>query len=94
VLLFEISLALHGCDGADAALAVLTRFSGHRFACLLHHLELSNWVLHARAHARPHAAQDEAVREFDQLLRAAPCSLDWLAQHWIPRGDDSGCVGD
>lgn len=93
VLLFDVAVALHACDGADDALAVFTRFSGHRFACLLHHLELSNWVLHARGHARPHAAQDDAVRGFDQALRAAPCSLDWLAEHWIPSGDAVGPVG-
>jgi hypothetical protein len=87
VLLFEVSLALHGCHGVDDALAVLSSFSTHRFASLLHHLQISNWVLHARAHATLHAAQDDAVHAFDATLRAAPCSLDWIAQHWIPKTD-------
>lgn len=87
VLLFDLLLALHACHGVDDAVAVLTRFASHRFASLLHHLQISNWVLHARAHAKPHPAQDAAVHAFDNTLRKAPCSLDWIAQHWVPNGD-------
>lgn len=85
VLLFDVLLALNACRDVDEALAVLARFASHRFASLIHHLQISNWVLHARANTQTHAAQDEAVHVLDATLRAAPCSLDWIAQHWIPK---------
>jgi hypothetical protein len=87
VLLFDVSMALHGCAGVNDALAILTRHASHRFASLLHHCQLSNWILYARAHAKPDAAQDDAVRNFDAALRRAPCSLDLLAQNWVQHAD-------
>lgn len=86
-LLFDVTLALYRCDGVGDALAALDRVASHRFAPLLHHFELSNWVLYARAHARPDAAQDAAVMASDDELRRAPCSLDWLDERWVPLAD-------
>jgi hypothetical protein len=51
-LLYDVTLALFGCKDADEAHAVLVRFEARRFAPFLHHYELSNWVLYARAMAR------------------------------------------
>jgi len=82
-LLFDASSALVRCTGvADATLA-LAKFEAHRFAPLLHHYELSNWVLYARAHAPRAEAPDPAVQAIDQALRAAPVALDWLERSWL-----------
>ncbi len=83
-LLFDAASALVRCAGHADAAAALDGFSGHRFGQLLHHYELSNWVLYARAYAgNPPGAADVAVAEVDATLRRAPISLDWLAEHWI-----------
>jgi hypothetical protein len=80
-LLFDVATALLGCGDVLAADAVLERFAGHRFAPLLHHYQLSNWILHARAHGR--AGGEERVQAADASLRAAPVALDWLADNWL-----------
>jgi hypothetical protein len=82
-LLFDVGTALTTCAGVDAASAALERFDGHRFMPLLHHFEMSNWVLYARAYAPAALAPDPAVRAIDAALRAAPVSLDWLERHWV-----------
>jgi hypothetical protein len=82
-LLFDVATALLGSADAVAAQAVLEGFAGHRFAPLLHHYQLSNWILYARANAAPAPAADEAVRGFDATLRAAPVALTWLASNWL-----------
>lgn len=82
-LLFDVSCALLGCSDAAQAHEALEGVAGHRFAALLHHYQLSNWVLYARAYAAPAADQERRVRELDATLRAAPVSLDWLVQHWM-----------
>jgi len=83
-LLFDVSCALLGCRSAPQAQLALESFSGHRFEALLHHYQLSNWVLYARAYGAADAAQERAVLELDKALRAAPAALDWLAEHWLP----------
>jgi hypothetical protein len=87
-LLFDAASALVSCTDHVQAAAVLESFSGRRFAHLLHHYQLSNWILYARAHAAP-TSNDPVVAEIDAVLRQAPVSLDWLAEHWIDadRGD-------
>ena len=82
-LLFDASTALVGCAGVDDAAAVLTRFDGHRFGPLLHHYELSNWILYARAHAPGALAPDPAARAIDAALRSAPVALEWLQAKWL-----------
>jgi hypothetical protein len=87
-LLYDATLALLSCRGADEALAALARFDGHRFASLLHHYELSNWVLYARAYARAGRSADEArqrsrVRAVDRALRARRGALAWLLAAWV-----------
>jgi hypothetical protein len=82
-LLFQVARQLLGCRNASEAQQVFASFTGHRFTCLLHHYELSNWVLYARAYGAAAPAQERAVHELDQTLRDAPVALDWLRDHWL-----------
>lgn len=82
-LLTDASAALFACQSADEALVALASLDGHRFAPLLHHYELSNWVLYARAYGRPSQSGAKAVADVDRLLRAEPVALDWLTSRWV-----------
>jgi hypothetical protein len=82
-LLYDAASALLACPTALAAQEALERFAGHRFAPLLHHYELSNWILYARAYAGGSAGSDARVSEVDLTLRQAPLSLDWLDANWL-----------
>jgi hypothetical protein len=80
-LLFDASTALLACASVTDASAALAKLEGARFEPLLHHFELSNWVLYARAYGRKD--DDSPVAETDAALRAAPDSLAWLAARWL-----------
>ena len=82
-LLFDAATALVSCETATAAQATLEALAGHRFAPLLHHYQLSNWILYARAYAARPSEPDGIVGELDRTLREAPVSLDWLDQNWL-----------
>jgi hypothetical protein len=85
-LLFDAASALVRCSGIDDAAAALERFEAHRFAPLLHHYELSTWVLYARAYAEVPARvgeRDLGASEVDMALRGAPVALDWLEERWV-----------
>jgi hypothetical protein len=88
-LLWDAATALFACDGAAAAQAVLEGLAVRRFAPLLHHYQLSNWILYGRAYAARSAGAGAAVdvpvdvRALDETLRRVPVSFDWLAEHWI-----------
>jgi hypothetical protein len=82
-LLFDVTRGLVVCRNVIQAERVLESFAAHRFASLLHHFQLSNWVLYARAYGTADADQERAVHELDQTLRQAPVALDWLAEHWL-----------
>jgi hypothetical protein len=82
-LLFDATCALAACRDADEALAALATLDGHRYTALIHHYELSNWVLYARAYARATPEPDLAVRALDASLRGAEASLDWLTCAWV-----------
>jgi hypothetical protein len=81
-LLFDAATALVACPGVAEAQAVLEGYAERRFAPLLHHYQLSNWILYARAYAQP-LVPDAAALEVDQALRQAPVSLDWLDHHFV-----------
>jgi hypothetical protein len=87
-LLLDASLALLGCRDAVAAQAALERFDGHRFAPLLHHFQMSNWILYARAYAAAAPAAEAVVHEVDAAVRQAPVALDWLAENFVEEGVD------
>ncbi len=82
-LLFDAATTLVGCSDVDLAAATLARFDAHRFGPLLHHYEVSNWILYARARAGSLLEPDPAVRSVDAALRAAPVALDWLEREWF-----------
>ena len=81
-LLFDAASSLVHATSLDAAVDAFAKLEGRRFAPLLHHFELSNWVLYASAYAKT-LAPDPVVREVDAALRAAPSSLDWLEARWL-----------
>jgi hypothetical protein len=82
-LLFDATTALCACPDAETAQLALERFAGHRLAPLLHHYQLSNWILYTRAYATDAPASDEIVRGFDAQLRASGASLGWLEENWV-----------
>jgi hypothetical protein len=82
-LLFDAATALLACPGVAQAQSVLEGFAGHRFAPLLHHYQLSNWILYARAYAARPLGTDDVASGVDQELRQAAVSLDWLDHHFI-----------
>lgn len=82
-LLFDAGTTLVKCRSVDDAAAALTRLEGHRFAPLLHHYELSNWILYTRAYASDRMEEDPAVRALDAELRKAPVALEVLEKRWL-----------
>lgn len=82
-LLFEVSLALLDARSLDEATAVFDRFESHPDAPLLHHYELSNWVLHCKAYAHRDERSAQRAREVHAALRAADSSISWLEAQWL-----------
>jgi hypothetical protein len=85
-LLLDVTTALVACPSAQAGFDVLAGFDGHRFACLLHHYALAEWLLFARAYASHALGPDAEVRKIDQTLRAHQSPLDWLTNAWVIPG--------
>ncbi|HEY0709172.1 MAG TPA: hypothetical protein VGG33_20350 [Polyangia bacterium] len=84
-LLYDVATALLAAPSAPAAQITLERFTDHRFAPLLHHYQLSNWILYGRAYGASDPAMDARVEALDASLRTAkPSSLAWLETHWLP----------
>ena len=81
-LLYDATCALAACSTADEGFLALAQFDAHPFASLLHHYELSNWVLYARAYGGP-AKGDERARDVDRTLRAEGDALAWLTKAWV-----------
>ncbi len=79
-LLFAVSTQLVRARGPEAAAAVLARHEKHRFFPLLHHYNLANWVLFARAHGA--AGDSRRVLQIDRALRRGD-ALGWLTEHWL-----------
>jgi len=82
-LLFDASSALVRCPSAEEASATIARFDEHRFGPLLHHYELSTWILYARAYAKDLGTPNAEVMNIDAALRRADVALDWLEKNWI-----------
>lgn len=98
-LLSDTTAALFASGSVEEALAALVGFDNHRFAALLHHYELSNWVLYARAYAKSSPELEARVEAVDHAMRAAPVALDWLVAEWVMpalrsgRGPDEASAG-
>lgn len=82
-LLYDATKALVACKDASQGMAALARFDAHRFGPLLHHYELSNWVLHTRAHAKGVFGTDPRARALDAALRRQSAPLAWLTSKWV-----------
>ena len=80
-LLFDTTSALFHCTDAESALAVLDECATHEFGPLLHHYELANWVLYAKAYGD--ATPDAKVRETAKALREAADAVKWLTDAWV-----------
>jgi len=85
-LLFQTTTELWACRGVVEAASVLEGATKHRFGPLLHHFQLSNWILYARAYARAAPAQARAVNQLDGLLRGTKQGLSWLQENWLAAG--------
>jgi hypothetical protein len=81
-LLFDACVALLPTRNVEDAANALAVLDARRFGPLLHHYELSNWVLFARAHTSE-LGPDPAVRAVDRALRAAPDPVAWLEHTWL-----------
>lgn len=81
-LLFDCAVALHGCDDLTGAALVLEKHENRRFIELLHHYELSNWILYCRAYGGQ-KLQEGRAKELDTALREAPVALDLLEARWV-----------
>lgn len=90
-LLFDAALALHGCSDVAGAARVLDGLEDRRFAPLLHHYELSNWVLYSRAYGATGGTGEQALG-LDRALREAPVALEWLEKHWVRPAVDRRAV--
>jgi hypothetical protein len=91
-LLFDASCDLMASRDAQEAMNAMERHDAHRFGALLHHYELSTWVLYARAYASHALGADERVRTIDRELRSENDSVEFLRKRWID-SLDSQSVG-
>jgi hypothetical protein len=82
-LLFDTCMSLVHQRSVGEAADAIAACDGHRFGPLLHHYELSTWILYARAYGQGAASRDADVQNIDEALRRAPVALDWLQQHWF-----------
>ena len=80
-LLFETTDALFRAKDGEAAARILAEAEARPFGALLHHYELSNWVLYARAYGSSRV--DARARAADRALREAYDPVAWLATHWV-----------
>jgi len=85
-LLFDASVALLPTMPPEEAAAVLSRFDSRRMAPLLHHFELTTWVLRGRIEqAKPDPSWDggEHAKQIDLELRKETDPLAWIDRHWL-----------
>lgn len=82
-LLMDLTQALQPARSAEEAQAVIEDHEGHRFAPLIHHYQISNWLLYARAYSAAAPALEAEVARVDAALREAPSSLAWLEANWL-----------
>jgi hypothetical protein len=81
----------------DEAATRLAALSGRRFYPILHHYELSNWILHVRARAGGPAAvgADAAVRAADRPRGAdAPAAASSTMEFHSPQVGQRPCQRD
>lgn len=82
-LLFSACMSLVQKRSVGEAAEAIATFDKHRFGSLLHHYELSTWILYARAYGQNSTTPDADVERIDTALRQAPVALDWLERNWL-----------
>ena len=90
-LLFDACIALAAAPDAEVALQAFAKLDTHKFAPLLHHYALSDWILYARARDRADGrdrgsgddSTDSKTRLLDLDLRQRPDALEWLSREWV-----------
>lgn len=81
-LLFDVSIGLLYGGTVERAEEVLNGTRGHVFAPILHHYDLSIWVLYARAFGAD-MKEHASLRKIDAKLREVDKPLEWLVEHWL-----------
>jgi hypothetical protein len=82
-LLFEVSTSLVRARGVDDAAKRLDAFHAHPLFPILHHYNLSNWLLHSRAYGpRVPPSVDARIAKIHRAL-SSDDALDWLAREWL-----------
>ena len=61
---------------------LLAAHDAHPFAPLLHHYELSTWILYARAYLPEALDPVPEIRALDVMLRRSKNPLSWLLTNW------------
>lgn len=89
-LLFDVGMSLVHQRSIEDAASAIAAFDAHRFGPLLHHYELSTWILYARAYGQKSEGRDPQVQRIDEALRQAPVALDWLERNWLKDLSDDG----
>lgn len=80
-LLYDVGTALREAQDVESGLQALADHQDHPFSPLLHHYELSNWTLYARAFA--HDGDARTVASLDAELRSVPDPLAHLIERWL-----------
>ncbi len=88
-LLFDACVALLACNDVDSAAAALHALDDRRMAPLLHHYEISNWVLFAKTYGT-NVGPDARAREIHEALRSAEDAVAWLEAKWLVRAPTIG----
>ncbi len=79
-LLFDATSALYASGTPEEAAVGLAAFDRRALSPILHHYELANWVLYARAYGDTRA--DRKARAIDRALRREAEPLSWLTKAW------------
>ncbi len=82
-LLFDVSVALLGARSLDEATAVFDAFDSHEDAPLLHHYELSNWILHCKAYGAQNEDSRARAHSVHRALKESPSASAWLEAEWL-----------
>jgi hypothetical protein len=85
-LLFDTSVGLVEATSVEAAARVLEQAKERPFGVIIHHYELSNWVLRSRlerAESGSKAAEETEAVAVDRALRESGDAIAWLEEHWV-----------
>lgn len=81
--IYETTCALANAGTTEDALAILRAARDRPYGALLHHFELSTWVLKARGRLSADGAAGEEVERLHATLKSEPVAMDWLSVNWV-----------